>query len=478
MISLGKILQNRQLVLGLNERYLDYIRPYNLKHAIQIADDKVLSKKILSKAGIPVPKKIAVVKDAWQLREFDFSTLPKSFVVKPVKGVRGGGVEIFYNRGNDGRWIRADKSRVSENELKGYMQDILDGKYSLFNEPDRVLIEERVRPHKNFKYYSYKGTPDVRVIVFNKIPIMTYVRLPTKESNGKANLDLGAIGAGIDVAVGKTTSAIIGKSQKIDYVPGTKIPLSGLRIPYWNRILKYAIDASKATGLGYGAIDFLIDQELGPVIVELNARPGLSIQLANEDGLLGRLKRAKGIKVKTTEQGVRLGKDLFGGEIEEEIENISGKQVIGSIEKVKIFKLNGKSEDESTTLLAKIDTGASRTSLDEETMTELGYGDAIEYFKQFNYPVFSSIDDAKIVTQERDAKIASGEIQENPLIKSRSIVKSGTGITIRPVLPIKIQISGIILETDCTVVKRNELDYKMIVGLKDLKQFLIDPGKK
>src|SRR5690606_18255766 len=164
--------------------------------------------------------------------------------------------------------------------------------------------------HKVFKPYTYKGTPDVRVIVFNNIPIMSYVRIPTKESNGKANLDLGAIGAGIDMAVGKTTSAIVGKSNRIEYVPGTNLPLSGLRIPYWDRILRYAIEASKATKLGFGAIDFLIDREKGPLIVELNARPGLSIQIANEDGLRWRLKKATGLKVKTTERGIRLAKDL------------------------------------------------------------------------------------------------------------------------------------------------------------------------
>ena len=210
MISLQRILKNRKLVLGLNQRYLDYIRPYNSKKAIHIADDKVITKKILTKAGIPVPKKIVVIKNIKDLNAFDFEKLPKSFVIKPVHGVRGGGVEIFYNKSKDGRWIKVDKSKTTENQLRAYMQDILDGKYSLFNEPDRVLIEERVKPHKNFKYYSFKGTPDIRVIVFNKIPIMSYVRLPTKDSNGKANLDLGAIGAGIDIAVGKV--ALRGKT--------------------------------------------------------------------------------------------------------------------------------------------------------------------------------------------------------------------------------------------------------------------------
>jgi alpha-L-glutamate ligase-like protein len=475
MITLGKILQNRRLVLGRNERYLKYIRPYNRKKAIRIADNKVLSKLILAKNNIPVPKKIKLISNRSQLNSFNFDLLPKSFVIKPVRGVRGGGVEIFYNRDKQGRWIRADRSRMNINDLKSYMQDILDGKYSLFNQPDKVLIEERVRPHKNFKPYIYKGTPDIRIIVSNKIPIMSYVRLPTKESNGKANLDLGAIGAGIDIAVGKTTDAIIGKSTSIEYVPGTRLPLSGIRIPYWNKILKYAVEASKVTGLGFAAIDFLIDQDLGPLIVELNARPGLSIQLANQDGLRWRLRKAKGLKVKTVEQGVRLGKDLFGGEIEEEIETISGKQVIGLSSEVKV---SGKDAEQKEIILAKVDTGADRTSIDEETMRDLGYSEAIDYFNSFNYPLFRTMEEAEAANEERKELLKNKEIFNHSDIKSRVIVKSSSGYSMRPIFPIKLEISGTAIETDVTVIKRSSLTYKMIIGKKDLKQFLIDPSKK
>ena len=41
--------------------------------------------------------------------------------------------------------------------------------------------------------------------------------------------------------------------------------------------------------LGYIGVDFVVDPILGPLILELNARPGLNIQLANREGLLPRL---------------------------------------------------------------------------------------------------------------------------------------------------------------------------------------------
>lgn len=473
-MNISQIIKNRKLILGRNERYLDYIRPHNLRRAIQIADDKVLTKKVLKRQDIPVPDKIAIIRDRRQLEDFNFDALPISFVLKPVHGVRGSGIEIFYNRDKDGRWIKSDGSRWSIEDIKSLCREIIDGKFSLFNEPDVVLIEERVKPHKVFKPYTYKGTPDIRVIVFNKIPIMSYVRIPTKESNGKANLDLGAIGAGIDMAVGKTTSAIVGKSNRIEYVPGTNLPLSGLRIPYWDRILRYAIEASKATKLGFGAIDFLIDREKGPLIVELNARPGLSIQIANEDGLRWRLKKATGLKVKTTERGIRLAKDLFGGEIEEEIEAISGRKVIGLIEEITLFS---KDDSQSENVVAKIDTGADSTSIDTEIARKLGYGDAIDYANKIvgEFKSFTSKEELRSFSKEQDL---NKRLEEHPDIIGTSIISSSSGINYRIKVKINIMIDDTKFETNANIFDRSHLQYKVIIGRKSLNKFLIDPGKK
>lgn len=473
MISLSKIIENRKLVLGRNERYLKFIRPYNLKPAIKIADDKTITKKILLSADIPVPKLVKVIKNRNQLNNFNFETLPKSFVIKPVKGVRGGGVVIIYNRGKDGKWIGSSNRRYTEEDLKSLIQDILDGRYSLFNEPDKTLIEERVRPHKGFKYYSYKGAPDIRVLIFNSIPVMSYIRLPTKESDGKANLDLGAIAAGIDMAVGKTTSAIIGKSTQIEYVPNTNLPLSGIRIPYWDKILRYACEASKVTGLGFGAIDFLIDEDKGPLIVEMNARPGLSIQLANIDGLRWRLKKASGIKVKTTDRAVRLAKDLFGGEIEEEIENISGKQLIGLTTTIKIFNSD---QTDSIIQKAKVDTGADLSSIDESLAASLGFSEIINAFNAIYKDIPRPLpveEEALKIAQEIFLKL-KGEFDCLTNIK---YIKSSHGSSLRLYVNINIIIEGQEIATNFTIFDRKHLSYKVLLGNNTLGKFLIDPSK-
>lgn len=461
--------KNRKKILGINERNLKYVSRYNNSKAKAIADDKILTKKVLKKAEIPTPTLIRVIKDPNDLRKLDFNSLPNSFVLKPVTGLEGGGIEIFYNRDKNGNWIRADKSKITPNDLYHHCLDILGGRYSMNHEPDKILIEERVKIYHDFKYYSYKGTPDIRIIVFNNIPIMAYIRLATKESSGKANLAQGAIGVGIDIAKGRTTTAIKGKAGLIEFVPGTKIRLSGLRIPYWNKILEYSIRAQKATNLRFAAIDFLLDRELGPLVVEMNARPGLSIQLANEDGLRWRLKKATGLKVTDVEKGIRLGKDLFGGEIEEGIENIAGKDLIGIYEKVTFYGKNGK----SITTIAKIDTGADSTSIDKELARKLGYSDLVELVESGRLP--ENIDRKEGLETAR--KLGQELPQTYPDIDVISYVKSSHGNSVRLNIKLNLKIQDTTFETKVTIFDRSNLTYNAIIGRKSLFKFLIDPSK-
>ena len=448
--------KNRKKVLGINERNLSYITEYNSNKSKKIADNKVLTKTVLNNAEIPTPKLITIIHDQKELREFDFSTLPNSFVLKPVTGLEGGGIEIFYNRDKQNNWIRGDKSKVSPDELYHHCIDILNGRFSIHQDPDSILIEERVKIHHEFKYYSYKGTPDIRVIVFNNIPIMSYIRLATKESAGKANLAMGAIGVGIDLAKGRTTSAIHGKSGYIEYVPGTKLRLSGLRIPYWGKILQYAVEAQKATNLKFAAVDFLLDRDLGPLIVELNARPGLSIQLANDDGLRWRLKKATGLKVKDVEKGVRLGKDMFGGEIEEGIESIAGKDLIGIYETVTFY---GK-DDKSTATIAKVDTGADSTSIDKEIARKLGYTEVLEIIDSGMIPENIDYEDGLKIVRKLNEELT----KKYDDVYEINLVKSSHGMSIRVNIILKIKIQDTTYETKVSIFDRGGLTYNAIIG--------------
>lgn len=455
------------LLLGMNARNLEYIRPNNRKRSMEIADSKLLCKRLLKKNNLGVSALIAKIKTHEELEQFDWNTLPDSFALKPNRGFGGEGILVVYahKKNRADAWVKADGSVITVEDLKSHIRNILDGSFSLANTPDTAFFEERLKLLKLFKPYSYKGIPDIRVIVFNHVPVMAMLRLPTRASDGKANLQQGAIGVGIDLATGTTTTAIIGKGHLIEYVPGTRLVLSGIKIPYWKEILRMSVEAQTLSGLGFLGADIAIDRDRGPVILELNARPGLSIQLANLAGLKSRLKRVSGLKIKTTERGIRVGRNLFGGEIEEEIEELSGKRVIGSVEKVKLIGKDGKEVE----VEAKIDTGADSTSIDIELAKELGFGPALEAFET----KVAGRDVLKELSEEERVVLFSNI----PDLAGTIPVKSSHGASYRPMIHLELILDTIIIQTKASIIDRSDLKYSAIIGRKNLSKFLIDVNK-
>ena len=119
---------------------------------------------------------------------------------------------------------------------------------------------------------------------------MAMVRLPTQASRGRANLHQGAVAAGIELHSGRTLGGVC-QSRIIDVHPDTRQPIQGLVIPYWTQLLGAAVRLATHLEMGYVGIDFVLDENRGPIVLEANARPGLAIQLANRTGLLHRLYR-------------------------------------------------------------------------------------------------------------------------------------------------------------------------------------------
>ena len=461
------LLKNSRELLGMNERNLTYVRPLNKRRGREFADNKLIAKRLLRKNGLPVPALITRIRTHAELENFNWETLPESFALKPNRGFGGEGILIVYGRKRNrtDAWVKASGSIVTTEDLKAHIRYILDGSFSLTNTPDIAFFEERLKLLKLFKPYAYRGIPDIRVIVFNRVPVMAMLRLPTRDSDGKANLQQGAIGTGIDLATGTTTSAVVGKSHIIEYVPKTRLALSGIRIPYWNEILRIAVESQAVSGLGFLGADIAIDRDRGPVLLELNARPGLSIQIANLSGLKSRLNRVKGLKVKTTERGILLGKNLFGGEIEEEIEELSGKRVIGSIEKVKLIGKDGK----EIIVDAKIDTGADSTSIDTELARELGFGDAIRLFEDR----IAGKDVLNELSKSERETLFSGI----PDLTDTIPVKSSHGTSYRPMFRIDLSIDQVIIPAKVSAIDRTGLEYPVIIGRKNLRKFLVDVSK-
>jgi alpha-L-glutamate ligase-like protein len=464
-----ELLRASNKILGMNSRNLTYIRPYNLKKAKHLADNKIQSKILLKKNGVPVPRLIAQISSQRTLDSFDWNILPSSFVLKPNRGLGGDGIIVVYGRkkGVENTWIKSNGGTITVDDIKTHIRQILDGEFSLSNTPDIAFFEERLKLSKEFRPYSYRGIPDIRIIIYNKVPVMAMLRLPTKESNGKANLQQGGIGVGIDMARGVTTTAVQGKSRIVEYVPGTRLLLSGIQIPFWNDILMLAIKAQEASGLGYLGADIAIDRDNGPVFLELNARPGLSIQVANMAGLKRRLERVEGLNIKTALRGASVGKSLFGGEIEEDLENTSGKRVIGSVEEVTLI---GKNEKKIITK-AKIDTGAYSTSIDTELAKSLGFSHVIENFRKIDLAQYELIPE-----NEKNIKKDIFDKHKKSItdLAGVAVVFASSGASIRPIINIRFVMDKIIINAKVNIIDRSDLKYDMIIGKKNLSQFLVD----
>ena len=276
-------------VLGINRRNADFTLKHNPRSLYRLVDDKLLTKQLAEKAGIAVPKLYGVVEFQRQIKDVAALLKPyPEFAVKPACGSGGDGIIVFSGTIRN-MYRKVNGMLMTIEELKHHFSNILSGIYSLGGYPDKAFIEYRVRFDPVFEGISYLGVPDIRIIVFLGVPVMSMVRLPTRISRGKANLHQGAVGVGIDIPTGKTLSGVW-RNEIIEEHPDTGNPVTGLTIPGWEPLLYLASRCYELTGLGYQGVDIVLDEELGPMILEINARPGLNIQIANGTGLLHRLK--------------------------------------------------------------------------------------------------------------------------------------------------------------------------------------------
>ena len=299
-------------LLGMNQRNGDYVLRYNQRRFYPLVDDKLRTKKLALSAGIAVPELYAVIE-----AEYQIANLPKllepydEFVIKPAHGSGGEGIMIVKGRRKDS-YQKLNGMLLSHEEVGHHISNILSGMYSLGGQPDAALIEYRVDFDPVFEHVSYQGVPDIRTIVFRGVPVMSMLRLPTRQSDGKANLHQGAIGVGINFANGHTTGGVW-RDDLIEIHPDSGYSIYDLAIPGWEDILLLSASCQELVSLGYIGVDIVLDSKLGPLMLEINARPGLSIQLANRKGLLPRLERIEKIKTIPTSpaERVALAKEIY-----------------------------------------------------------------------------------------------------------------------------------------------------------------------
>lgn len=278
-------------VVGINMRNARFVLPNNSRKLYDLVDNKIRTKALAEARGMAVPETYAVIRSPADIRRFERLIAGRdSFVIKPARGSGGKGVLVIAGR-EEKHFVKASGAHISREEIHHHLQNIIAGLFSLGGKRDVALVEYRIRATRVMTELSFQGAPDVRVVIFRGYPVMAMMRASTRESDGRSNLHQGALGIGIDIATGRTVRAIH-HGRTITVHPDLKVPLIGIQLPEWNRILEIAVTCHEMTGLGYLGTDVMIDEEFGPLMIEVNARPGLAIQLANGVGLRKRLEPA------------------------------------------------------------------------------------------------------------------------------------------------------------------------------------------
>lgn len=274
--------------MGINKRNVELVKPQSDRALLSLVDDKLKTKEILKKAGISISEVYEVCKSFFEVNKFlDSLVNYNSFVLKPSRGYGGNGIEII-KRNENKKWFLSGGRKWKLDEQKDYVREILYGVYSMGDSVDIAFTEELIIAHTDIAPFAVDGLPDIRVIVYRGRAIAAMIRVPTKKSKGKANLHAGGFAASIDINSGQIEDGWF-KNKRIDRHPESQELLKDYKIPYWSEIIKISNNLIELFPLQYMGVDFTVDNNKGPIILEINARPGLEIQNVLGKGMLSLL---------------------------------------------------------------------------------------------------------------------------------------------------------------------------------------------
>jgi alpha-L-glutamate ligase-like protein len=416
-------------ILGHNGRYK--YTALNSDDAKKYGFSKLRTKELLREHSIPTAEVYHVFETHDDIDIIQWENIPVPFVIKPASGSAGKGVWVITKKiEGQSIWVDTQNEQLDAEDLSLHVSNILDGEFSTWGTNHKAIVEEMIVPHPKLGKLSYSGTPDIRVIIFNSVPIMAMARIPTKESQGKANLDQGAIALGVDIASGITIHGVHGKKKIIKNFPDKpNKKVTGIVIPYWQDTLLTAVKAANAAGFVFMGADLFIHEEKGPMVVELNGFPGLSIQLANEAGLKRRLERVEGLDVRNAKHGVKIGQSLFAEIFVDEIRAEKGLQIIPYKPTIQVFD----DKKQPHIVGALINTSRYRSAISQDLAEELGHYD---------------IEDMLWRQQEIEGKV--------------------------PVVEVTFKLEDREIKTAMVVVKRlNRTQHKIELGRRDVQGFLV-----
>lgn len=385
-------------ILWLNKRNIDYIKKRNPKKQIRLANSKYHTKKFLSERGIPVPQTLWIIKNRKKLFQYNFSQLKtKNFVIKPNQWSKGRGVfiikkiedqqsnankkkgrihkrldkrqEFLYSYKQElfeEQKFSINKKTITDKELKQQLVSIIDGQYSIGSKNDVILIEELIKPSKDFWPFCEYGLADIRVICFNLVPVAAMLRMPTKKSGGKANLAQWGIWFWIEISSGKII-AMKGKTTIYhESFPEEYGSFFHKKIANREDILLYSSSIQYFTNIWFIWLDRVLTPQW-PKILEINARAGLEIQNITLSPLENILSKIEDLNISTPEKGVEIAKSLFS--IEKTTEIPTAKTVyLSQPWKVKYIKQDDSGDFD---VIASVNTKKKRNYISKSLANKL-----------------------------------------------------------------------------------------------------------
>jgi alpha-L-glutamate ligase-like protein len=273
-------------VLTMTVRNREFVGKYNPPGLLALLTKDAV-KGLLLPLGVPMAATYLILRERSDLSKFkEWMTQHENFALKPSSSYGGEGILLVT--GKEGDVYRTNMGSMSASQIETLAFSILEGQFH-GGQKDTAVVEEFLIQDEPLHDIVPMGLADIRVISFLGYPVMAMMRIPTIASGGKANIHLGAVAAGVRISTGVIFHSVWAGLPSPEH-PDTGAPLLGRQLPKWDEILEVAAEAQSLAGIGYAGVDIALDAKRGPVVMEVNRRPGLEIQNANAAGLLRRLR--------------------------------------------------------------------------------------------------------------------------------------------------------------------------------------------
>jgi alpha-L-glutamate ligase-like protein len=273
-------------VLTMTVRNREFVSKYNPPGLLAMLTKDAV-KGLLLPLGVPMAATYMILRERSDLGKFkEWMKQHEVFALKPSSSYGGEGILLVT--GKQGDMYRTNMGSMSASQIETLAFSILEGQFH-GGQKDTAVVEELLVQDETLHDIVPTGLADIRVISFLGYPVMAMMRIPTIASGGKANIHLGAVAAGVRISTGVIFHSVWAGLPSPEH-PDTGAPLLGRQIPRWDEILEVAAEAQRLAGIGYAGVDIALDAKRGPVVMEVNRRPGLEIQNANAAGLLRRLR--------------------------------------------------------------------------------------------------------------------------------------------------------------------------------------------